>query len=43
MTDILIIEDDPELGRLVTDFMLKEGFSVKLCEAAEEAQPDDNE
>ena len=37
MTDILIIEDDPELGRLVTDFMLKEGFSVKLCEAAEEA------
>lgn len=37
MTDILIIEDDPELGQLVKDFMIKEGFSVKLCEAAEEA------
>lgn len=37
MTDILIIEDDPELGQLVNDFMIKEGFSVKLCEAAEEA------
>ena len=37
MTDILIIEDDPELGRLVTDFMLKEGFSVKLCADAETA------
>ena len=37
MTDILIIEDDPELGQLVHDFIIKEGFSVKLCEAAEEA------
>ena len=37
MTDILIIEDDPELGQLVHDFIIKEGFSVRLCEAAEEA------
>lgn len=37
MTDILIIEDDPELGQLVHDFIIKEGFSVRLCETAEEA------
>ncbi|MCR4638303.1 response regulator transcription factor [Ruminococcus sp.] len=37
MTDILIIEDDPELGQLVHDFIKKEGFSVRLCETAEEA------
>ncbi len=37
MTDILIIEDDSELGRLVSDFMEKEGFSVQLCSSAEEA------
>ena len=37
MTDILIIEDDPELGQLVNDFIVKEGFSVRLCEAAEDA------
>ena len=37
MTDILIIEDDPELGQLVNDFIAKEGFSVRLCEAAEDA------
>ena len=37
MTDILIVEDDREMGGLVKDFMEKEGFSVKLCEAAEDA------
>jgi DNA-binding response OmpR family regulator len=37
MTDILIIEDDPEMGELVRDFMVKEGFSVKLCADAETA------
>lgn len=37
MTDILIIEDDPEMGSLIRDFMINEGFSVMLCAAAEEA------
>ncbi|MBQ8967796.1 response regulator transcription factor [Ruminococcus sp.] len=37
MTDILIIEDDPELGSLVRDFLKKEGFSVRLCADAETA------
>ena len=37
MTDILIVEDDREMGGLVKDFMEKEGFSVRLCTAAEEA------
>ena len=37
MTDILIIEDDAELGQLLSDFLKKEGFSVKLCSSAEEA------
>jgi DNA-binding response OmpR family regulator len=37
MTDILIIEDDAEMGRLVTDFLIKEGFSARLCADAEEA------
>ena len=35
MTDILIIEDDPELGVLVRDFLTKAGFSVQLCPDAE--------
>ena len=37
MTDILIVEDDREMGGLVKDFMENEGFSVRLCTAAEEA------
>lgn len=37
MTDILIIEDDSEMGQLVRDFLTKEGFSARLCSAAEEA------
>lgn len=35
MTDILIIEDDPELGSLIRDFLIKEGFSVCLNANAE--------
>ncbi|MBR6107084.1 MAG: response regulator transcription factor [Oscillospiraceae bacterium] len=35
MTDILMIEDDPELGGLVRDFLLRAGFSVLLCPDAE--------
>ena len=37
MTDILIIEDDPEMGQIIKDFMIKEGFSARLCPTAEEA------
>jgi DNA-binding response OmpR family regulator len=37
MTDILIIEDDPEMGQIIRDFMIKEGFSARLCPTAEEA------
>ena len=37
MTDILIIEDDAEMGQLVRDFLKKEGFSARLCGTAEEA------
>ncbi|MBP0977183.1 MAG: response regulator, partial [Oscillospiraceae bacterium] len=35
MTDILMIEDDPELGTLIKDFLTKENLSVKLCPDAE--------
>ena len=35
MTDILIIEDDPELGALVRDFLINAGFTGKLCPDAE--------
>ncbi len=35
VTDILIIEDDPELGVLVRDFLRKEGFHVQLSPDAE--------
>lgn len=37
MTDILIIEDDPEMGALIRDFLIKEGFSARLCASAETA------
>ena len=37
MTDILIIEDDNELGALIRDFMINEGFSARFCTDAEEA------
>lgn len=36
MTDILIIEDNEELGGLISDFLKREGWSVKLCPTAEE-------
>ncbi len=37
VTDILIIDDDPELGKLLSDFLIKEGFLVRLCADAEKA------
>lgn len=37
VTDILIIDDDPELGKLLSDFLIKEGFSIRLCADAEKA------
>ena len=37
MPDILIIEDDPEMGPLIKDLMINEGFSARLCASAEEA------
>lgn len=36
MTDILIIEDDPELGVLIRDFLHKADYSVRLCSNAAE-------
>lgn len=36
MTDILIIEDNEELGSLISDFLRREGWSVILRESAEE-------
>lgn len=36
MTDILVIEDNKELGTLICDFLKKDGFSVEWKESAEE-------
>ena len=36
MKDILIIEDNQELGGLLKDFLIKEGFTVELVDTAEE-------
>ena len=36
MTDILVIEDNEELGRLITDFLIREGYSVEWRMSAEE-------
>ena len=36
MTDILIIEDDKDLGQLISDFLKKEGWTVTLAETAED-------
>lgn len=36
MTDILIIEDNEELGGLISDFLRREGWSVTLKGSAEE-------
>lgn len=35
MTDILIIEDNPELGILVRDHLRKNGYTAELCHDAE--------
>lgn len=37
MTDILIVEDNKELGNLLCDFLRAEGYSVILTESGEEA------
>ena len=36
MTDILIIEDNEELGKLISDFLKREGYSVEWCTTADE-------
>ena len=36
MTDILVIEDNEELGQLVSDFLKREGYSVEWKTNAEE-------
>ena len=36
MTDILVIEDNEELGQLVSDFLKREGYSVEWMTNAEE-------
>ena len=36
MTDILVIEDNEELGRLISDFLKREGYSVEWRTNAEE-------
>ncbi|MBQ5310748.1 MAG: response regulator transcription factor [Oscillospiraceae bacterium] len=36
MTDILIIEDNADLGQLIADFLTREGWSVTLAGSAEE-------
>lgn len=37
MTDILIVEDNKELGGILCDFLEKEGYSVCLAESGEDA------
>ena len=37
MTDILIVEDDKELSRLLTDFLRDEGYSVSAVESGDRA------
>jgi DNA-binding response OmpR family regulator len=34
-TTILMVEDDPEISRLVSDFMRNEGFEVRVAESGE--------
>lgn len=36
MTDILIIEDNQEIGQLLSDFLEAEGYSVRVCHTGEE-------
>ena len=37
MTDILIVEDNREIGNLLCDFLTAEGYVVTLCEEGERA------
>lgn len=37
MTDILVVEDNAELGGLLMDFLTAEGYSAVLCTSGEEA------
>ena len=37
MTDILIVEDNKEIGNLLRDFFKAEGYTVQLVESGEEA------
>ncbi|MGN0577536.1 MAG: response regulator transcription factor [Ruminiclostridium sp.] len=37
MTDILIVEDNKELGKLLCDFLRKENYTVSLAETGEKA------
>ncbi len=37
MLDILIVEDNPEIGRLLRDFLTKESYTVSLAENGEKA------
>lgn len=37
VTDILLLEDNGELADLIGLFLKREGYSVKICESAEEA------
>lgn len=37
MTDILIVEDNKELGELLCDFLRAENYTVSLCENGEKA------
>lgn len=37
MTDILVVEDNSEMGSLLCDFLKNEGYSTVLCESGEAA------
>ena len=37
MTDIIIVEDNSELGTLICDLLSREGFTVELVENGEKA------
>lgn len=37
MTDIIIVEDTIEIGNLLKDFLIKEGYAACLCVSGEEA------
>ena len=37
MTDIIIVEDNEELGGLLNDFLLAEGYDTYLAVSGEEA------